>query len=185
MKQELFKTFGEVSEFARQRSRQSGVSVGIKNDGDEWVAEYPEPTRESAIRVAKHPKPRMDRRPHWANDRIRDLLTDCIGQIEPRNSVYMIGDGGESWLNQVGHEFDRSKIRSAKVELRKEVEREISRIRDAAETESGISILNELDIAIHKSDMALFGAARALFRRPTTGLFNTIKKIVENARKSG
>ena len=113
------------------------------------------------------------------NDRIKTLLENCSIPVEPGVPNYRFGDP-KSWFQNVGHDFDRARIRNNKAELRQALMQKIERYRTQFEDKSILDLLYNLQIAITRSDDALMKTAELIGVRPSEGLLTSFAEIVKD-----
>lgn len=114
------------------------------------------------------------------NDRIRNLLENCSIPVEPGVPNYRFGDP-KLWFQNVGHDFDRARIRSNKIELRKALLQKIERYRTQIEDKVTLDLLDNLQISIIRSDVALMNTAELIGVRPSEGLLARFAEIVRDS----
>lgn len=107
------------------------------------------------------------------NTRINDLLSDILAAVQSAPRPYLIGDG-ESWQRKVGHDFDKSRLSSAKRELRDAIVLEIGIWQSKIKDQEKLHLLKELEVAIWHSDDVLLQIAY-LFK--TKEVFRAFKEI--------
>jgi hypothetical protein len=93
--------------------------------------------------------------------------------------LHLIG-AGRAWKAKVGRDFDRSRVATAKRELREALQLKIEMYQSKIEGQEKLDLLNELTIAIRGSDTVLFSTARLIGTKPSGGLFEKIEAILRN-----
>ena len=113
------------------------------------------------------------------SQRILDLMSDIGLPIDSPAGIYTIGDG-HSWLQNVSHDFDQGRRRSALADLRKIMNEKVQTYISHAKNQKEIDLLLSLEIELRRSDQGLIKSVGLVGLTRNSGLFECIIDIIKS-----
>lgn len=115
----------------------------------------------------------------------RELLEDFARPVEDAPTHQIIGTDGAGWYQLVGHVHDVHAKKSALAELRQQIRERISSQIEVHKSRPEAALFKALELAIIRSDSAVFRTAELFGIKPSSGLYGKIAAILvaENEEK--
>ena len=112
------------------------------------------------------------------NRRIRELREDATRPVENAPPYQIVGTDGHGWHQQVGHVHDVHANKSALAELRQQMREKITSQIEVHKDRPQAGLFRMLELAIIRSDSAVFRSAELVGVKPSDGLYEKIKTIL-------
>lgn len=112
------------------------------------------------------------------NRRIRELSDEAIKPVENAPPYQIIGTDGAGWYQQVGHVHDVHANKSALAELRQQMREKIAFQIEVHKDRPQAGLFRMLELAIIRSDSAVFRSAELVGVKPSDGLYENIKAVL-------
>lgn len=109
---------------------------------------------------------------------IEELLENMVKPIESAPTHQIIGTDGLGWYQQVGHVHDNQSNKADLAELRARLRLKIVAQIQAHKDRPQQKLFKLLELAIVRSDTALFRLADIVGVKPSQGLYAKVKKII-------
>jgi hypothetical protein len=116
--------------------------------------------------------------PDSTNKRIKELRGNVTRPVESAPAYQIIGLDGSGWYQQVGHDHDAHSNKADLAELREQMREKIAWQRKAHNGRPQLGLFNMLELAIVRSDSAVFRCVDLMGVKPSDGLYEKIKAIL-------
>lgn len=116
--------------------------------------------------------------PDSRNQRIKELLENVSKPVEDAPAYQIVGLDGSGWHQQVGHDHDVHSNKADLAELRQQTRKKISSQIKAHNGRPQLGLFKMLEVAIVRSDSAVFRSVELVGVKPSEGLYEKIKAIL-------
>ncbi len=116
--------------------------------------------------------------PDSTNNRIKELREGTAKPIENAPGHQIVGTDGSGWYQQVGHDHDVHSVKADSAELRQELHQKIALQIQLHRNKPQRGLFLKLDLAVARSDSAMFRASELVGVKPSAGLYERIKEIL-------
>lgn len=129
---ESFELGATISDLAQSHQR-SEIAIGYRLERLGLISDR-DVAPESARSEAQPQSKTLDPTWHISHEKLQSLLLDMRAEIQaPPGSIWEFGGG--SWMEQVGHDHDKARVRNASAELAKEMRELLRSLRETARTD--------------------------------------------------